>query len=106
MYFYSKAVLQEGKENVNEDDYRYDSAARSVEGAIVMLCDTIEAAVRSLKHPSMEEIVEFIIKLIQQKIDDGQLRNAPLTIDDLHGVAESCAKVLWVFHERLNIQQK
>ncbi|NLJ64647.1 MAG: HDIG domain-containing protein [Christensenellaceae bacterium] len=103
MYFYSKAVLQEGKENVNEDDYRYDSVPpRSVEGAIVMLCDTIEAAVRSLKHPSMEEIVEFIIKLIQQKIDDGQLRNAPLTIDDLHGVAESCAKVLYgVFHERV-----
>lgn len=103
MYFYSKAVLQDGKENVNEDDYRYDGVPpKSAEAAIVMLCDTIEAAVRSLKQPSMEEIEEFTFKLIQQKIEDGQLRNAPLTMDDLHDIAESCAKVLYgVFHERV-----
>lgn len=102
-YFYAKAVQELGEENVDDSEYRYDGQPpHTAEAAIVMLCDTIEAAVRSLKHPTIEEINDFILKLIQQKIDDGQLRYAPLTISDLYKIAQSCATVLYgVFHERI-----
>ncbi|MDO5023099.1 MAG: HDIG domain-containing protein [Eubacteriales bacterium] len=102
-YFYSKAVEQHGEENINDADFRYDGyPPKSVEAALIMLCDTIEAAVRTLKHPTKEEINDFILKLIQQIIDSGQLRNAPLTMADLYKIAQSCSTVLYgVFHERI-----
>lgn len=103
MYFFSKAVQTSGADQVDQSEYRYDGTPpRSKEGAIVMLCDTIEAAVRTLSKPTREEIQAFILKLIQQKIDDGQLQNAPLTLKDLHHLAEACTAVLYgVFHERI-----
>ena len=103
MYFYSKAVNGVHKDAVDEDAYRYDGTPpRTREGAIVMLCDTIEAAVRSLSNPTQAEINTFIEKLIKQKLDDGQLDNAPLTIQELNQIAHACATVLsGVFHERI-----
>ena len=101
-YFYSKA-LKEAKVAVNEDDYRYGGRPpQSVEASIVMICDTIEAAVRSLNNPSSEEVQQFITKLIRGKLDDGQLNQAPLTMQDLHSIQESCATIIHgIFHERI-----
>ena len=67
-----------------------------------MLCDTIEAAVRTLNNPTTEEIHAFIWKLIRGKIDDGQLANAPLTMKDLYNIQSTCANVVHgIFHERI-----
>lgn len=101
-YFYSKAI-QEGSEPVDEDSFRYEGRPpQSAEAAIVMLCDTIEAAVRSLNSTSREEISAFIWKLIRGKLDDGQLMNAPLTLHDLTLIQATCANVVYgIFHERI-----
>lgn len=101
-YFYSKAI-QEGSEPVDEGSFRYDGyPPQSAEAAIVMLCDTIEAAVRSLNSTSREEISAFIWKLIRGKLDDGQLMNAPLTLLDLTRIHQTCASVVYgIFHERI-----
>ncbi len=103
MYFYSKAMQNAPGTEVDVDDYRYDGTPpTSAEGAIVMLCDTIEAAIRSLSSPTREEINDFIVRLIQRKLEDGQLINAPLTMQDLNKIALACATVLYgVFHERI-----
>lgn len=103
MYFFSKAVKTSGAAQVDQSEYRYDgNPPHSKEGAIVMLCDTIEAAVRTLSTPTRQEIQDFILQLIRQKMDDGQLQNAPLTIQDLDQLAKACATVLYgVFHERI-----
>ena len=103
MYFYSKAVKATGSAQVDQSEYRYDGQPpHSKEGAIVMLCDTIEAAVRTLSSPTKEEIQDFIMQLIRQKMDDGQLQNAPLTIQNLYQLSRACATVLYgVFHERI-----
>ncbi len=67
-----------------------------------MLCDTIEAAIRTLSNPSQQEIMNFIDNLIQKKIESGQLVNAPLTLQDLNTIRDTCAMVLHgVFHERI-----
>ncbi len=101
-YFYSKA-LKEGGDPVDEDSFRYEGdPPQTAEAAIVMLCDTIEAAVRSLSTTSREEISAFIWKLIRGKLDDGQLVNSPLTLRDLNAIQATCANVVYgIFHERI-----
>ncbi|MBO2516371.1 MAG: hypothetical protein CW338_03725 [Clostridiales bacterium] len=104
MYFYSKALQQAEGKDVNIDNFRYNAALPSTrESAIIMICDTIEAAVRSMKNPSPEEIEEFIHKLIRGKIEDGQLSQSPLTLQDIDKIINTCVKQMTgVFHERIS----
>ena len=103
MFFYHKACqMADGKE-VNINDFRYDGRRPTTrEAAIVMLADTVEAAVRSMQDPTPEKIRAFIEKLVRGKLDDGQLSNAPLTLRDIQQIIEAFCTVLHgVFHERI-----
>ena len=102
-YFYIKAVAQEGEENVDIADFRYEGPApQTKEAAIIMLADIAEAGVRSLKQRSGEEIDAFVHKLIKNKLDDGQLDHTPLTLRDLELIAQAFTKVLiGMYHERV-----
>ena len=97
-YFYAKAG-----EPSDDSSFRYDSVPpQSAEAAIVMLCDTVEAAIRTLSAPTPDEIKDFIWKLIKGKLDSGMLSNAPLTIKDLYLIRDTCATVVHgIFHERI-----
>ncbi len=104
MYFYHKAVQQANGEPVDINDFRYDgSRPTTKESAIIMLCDTIEAAVRSRKSGmTQDELEEYILKLVRGKLSDGQLSNSPLTLHDIDAICGSCAIVLkGVKHERV-----
>lgn len=103
MYFYHKAVQQANGKSVNIDDFRYDSTPPATkEAAIIMLCDTIEAAVRSMKEHDPDAVESFIIKLIRGKLEDGQLSNSPLTLQDIDKICHACIRVLGgVYHERV-----
>lgn len=103
MYFYSKAVREMGEENVDISSFRYDSQPPSTkEGALLLLCDTIEAAVRSMSNPTPEAIEDFIVKLVRGKLQDGQLSQSPLTLRDIDAICQACSTVLnGVFHERI-----
>lgn len=97
-YFYSKAG-----EPVDDEDFRYDGTPpESAEVAIVMLCDTIEAAVRTLSTPTPDEITAFIWKLIRGKMEEGLLQKAPLTLQNLYTIRDVCATMVYgIFHERI-----
>ena len=104
MYFYHKAVQQANGEPVDINEFRYDGSRPSTkESAIIMICDTIEAAVRSRKDSmTQEELEEYILKLVRGKLSDGQLNNSPLTLHDIDAICASCAIVLkGVNHERV-----
>lgn len=104
MYFYHKAVqLATNGEAVDMDTFRYDGRPpRSAEAAILMLCDTIEAAVRTLQNPTPEAMEEFIVKLVRGKLEDGQLSDCPLTLRDIDKICAAVTTVLsGVFHERI-----
>lgn len=74
MYFYAKAVKMLGEENVDIRDFRYDGPKpQTAEAAILMLSDTVEAAVRSMSEPTQEKISALIRKLVRGKMEDGQL---------------------------------
>ena len=103
MYFYSIAVKQANGQPVDDQLFRYDAEPPATkEGAVVLLCDTIEAAVRSMQNPTPDAIEEFIIKLVRGKLQDGQLSNSPLTLKDIDDICHASATVLnGVFHERI-----
>ena len=103
MYFYHKALQQADGNPVDIDTYRYDGRPpRTKEGAIVLLCDTIEAAVRTMKNPTPEGIEEFIVKLVRGKLQDGQLSDSPLTLRDIDKICAAATQVLLgVFHGRI-----
>lgn len=103
MFFYHRALEQAGGREVDIADFRYDGTRPTTkEAAIVMVADTIEAAVRSMKDPSPKEIREFIQKLIQGKLQDGQLNNSPITLRDIEDICDAFCTVLnGVFHERI-----
>ena len=56
---------------------------KSKEQVIVMLADTVEAAVKSLMNPTEEEINEMVDKLIKAKIESGQLDRSEMTFEDV-----------------------
>ncbi len=103
MYFYHKALQQADGKPVDIKDFRYTGSRPSTkESAIVMLADTIEAAVRSMPDPTPQAIQRFIERLVRGKIEDGQLSNSPLSLLDIDGICEAFSNVLsGVFHERI-----
>ena len=103
MFFYHKALQQANGNPVDINVFRYDGHPPTTkEAAIVMLCDTIEAAVRTMKNPTPEGIDEFIVKLVRGKLEDGQLSDSPLTLRDIEKICAAASQVLvGVFHERI-----
>ena len=103
MFFYHKALQQANGNPVDINVFRYDGHPPTTkEAAIVMLCDTIEAAVRTMKNPTPEGIDEFIVKLVRGKLEDGQLNDSPLTLRDIEKICAAASQVLvGVFHERI-----
>ena len=103
MYFYAKAVKDMGEENVDIADFRYAGPKpQSSEAAILMLSDTVEAAVRSIHEPTQEKITAMIHKLVRGKMEDGQLDECTLTFRDIGHICDAYETVLkGVFHERI-----
>ncbi len=104
-YFYFKALKVYGAENVNEADYRYQSSVpTSREAAVVMLADTVEAAVRSMlgSGKTLEEAEEAVRILIKDKLDDGQLNHSGLAIHELDIIRQAFLQVFQgMYHERV-----
>ncbi|WP_417018613.1 HD family phosphohydrolase [Anaerotignum sp.] len=109
-FFYFKALKLYGAENVNEADYRYQGRIPSSrESAVVMLADTVEAAVRSmLGHgKTMEEAEAAVKSLMKDKLDDGQLNNSGLTLNELETIRLAFLKVFHgMYHERVSYPEQ
>lgn len=109
-FFYFKALKLYGAENVNEADYRYQGRIpSSQESAVVMLADTVEAAVRSmLGHgKTMEEAEAAVKNLMKDKLDDGQLNNSGLTLNELETIRLAFLKVFHgMYHERVSYPEQ
>jgi cyclic-di-AMP phosphodiesterase PgpH len=76
---------------------------QSAETAVVMLADGVEAAVRVLNDPSPERIREVIDHIVRQRMEQGQLRAAPLTLRQIDIVKEEFARVLaGMYHGRVD----
>ena len=103
MFFYHKALQMADGNHVDINDFRYTGPKpQTKEASIVMLADTIEAAVRSMKDPTPKAIDQFIERLIRGKLEDGQLSDCPLTLRDIDLICEAFSDILkGVYHERI-----
>ena len=107
-YFWQKARDQaaaagDGATGPNEAEFRYGGPKpQSREAAIIMLADTSEAAVRALPKPTPQRIEARVRALIRERLSDGQLDEAELTLRDLDTIAATFTQVLsGVFHSRV-----
>ena len=100
-YFYQKA--KETDEEVREEDYRYEQhKPQTKEAAILMMADTVEAAVRSKTGATPGQIEGFIRTLIKGKLNDGQFDECDLTFKDLDKIAETFGRVInGMYHKRI-----
>jgi cyclic-di-AMP phosphodiesterase PgpH len=76
---------------------------QTAETAVVMLADGVEAAVRVLNEPTPDRIREVVEHIVRQRIDQGQLRDAPLTLRQIDGIKEEFIRVLsGMYHNRID----
>lgn len=96
-YFYNKA--KQNNPHLEESDFRYSGPKpRSKESAVIMLADSIEAAVRSLDEKTPVTIEKMLRKIIGSKIEEQQLSDADLTFKEIEIIIQSFTKILMSIH--------
>ncbi|MDP6991430.1 MAG: HDIG domain-containing protein [Candidatus Marinimicrobia bacterium] len=81
-YFYRMALKED--QNVDEKQFQYPGPKPNTkETGILMICEAVEAAVRSIKEPDIMKIENMIDKIINLRVSAGQLSECPLTMDEL-----------------------
>ena len=113
MYFYAKAKKQyrlqveEGEQElkpVEESDFRYEGPKpQTIEAAIVMMSDSVEAATRAMQTAHLPRLKVACEKIVNRLFTDGQLDESDLTLQDLHKIVDSFYHVLvGVYHRRIS----
>jgi putative nucleotidyltransferase with HDIG domain len=102
-FFYQKALEYDSRDSVNIDDFRYPGPRpRSKENALIMLADSAEAAVRSLKDPTAPRIRAIVQRIFEARLNDGELDDCRLTLSDIAVIREKFIQLLTgIFHARV-----
>ena len=104
-YFYGKALRELGgdEEVAARDRYRYPGPKpQSREAAILMLADGVEASVRSLDEKDEVSIQAMVNRIVDARVEDGQLDEAELTLRNLSEIKEAFVQqLLGMYHTRI-----
>jgi cyclic-di-AMP phosphodiesterase PgpH len=102
-YFYRKQLQDFPDKEFDESLFRYPGPRPSTkEQTILMMADSIEAACKSLKNPSAQEIDQFVDKIVSGKIISGQFVNSELTFEELGICIFEFKKMLQsIYHVRI-----
>lgn len=100
-YFYMKEKNE--YEEVDPKDFSYPGPRPfSKETAILMMCDSIEAASKSLKEPNSTIIEAFVEKIINKQIEEGQFLNANITFKEIQSIKKVLKhKLANIYHLRI-----
>lgn len=99
-YFYARAQESAG-EGVTVDDapFRYPGPKPdSREAGVIMIADKVEAACRTIQQPSEPRFRAMIQQVVNGVMNDGQLEECPLTVRELHVIADTFTNVLMGIH--------
>ncbi|MDC1491838.1 HDIG domain-containing protein [Flavobacteriaceae bacterium] len=104
-YFYNKDSKLEIKPD--ETEYMYAGPKPfSKETAIVMMCDGVEAASKSLNNPDFEKINDFVNLIISKQINSDQFINANITFKEIEVIKKVLInKLINIFHIRIEYPQ-
>lgn len=102
-FYYTMKNNAENPEDIKEEDFRYPGPIpSSKEAGIIMLSDSVEAAVRSISDPTKGKIEEMVNNIIKDKLYSGQLDNCDLTLKDLEKIRKCFLKALYgIYHQRI-----
>jgi putative nucleotidyltransferase with HDIG domain len=104
-FFYAKAkqLYDPEQQAVGEESFRYPGPApQSKEAGLVMLADAIEAASRSLKSPTKDNLKRVITDIINGTLQDGQLDACDFSLRELRIVAAAFLTILYaIYHPRI-----
>ena len=106
-FFYHKAKKLDP--SVKKDDFRYlAKRPQSREAAILMIADTVEAAVRSnINHLNHGQVAGFIRTLINDKMADHQFIECNLTYRDIKEITDELVRVInSMYHKRVAYPDK
>ena len=107
-YFYIMEKRQHPDEEVDPTDFTYHGPIPfSRETAVLMICDSVEAASRSIKEPDENNISNLVDNIIQKQMDDGQFQNVDLTMRDFTTIKKVLKKKLMsIYHVRVAYPEK
>ncbi len=105
-YFYSKycASLKEGDGEPDPAPFTYPGPnPQTREASILMMADAVEAASRSLKEHSVENITELVTRIIDGQVADGLHAESPLSFRDIKQIKESfISRLRSMYHARIS----
>jgi putative nucleotidyltransferase with HDIG domain len=107
-YFYIMEKREHPDEEVDPAEFTYHGPVPfSKETAVLMICDSVEAASRSLKEPDETNISKLVDNIIQKQMDDGQFLNVDLTMRDFTTIKKVLKKKLMsIYHVRIAYPDK
>ena len=103
-FFYQKFLQEHGEAGADQEkQFRYPGPRPvSKEATILMLADTIEAACKSLKNPSVQEIDELVERLVASKGTQGQFEESMLSFGELSTCKQVFRQLLRsIYHARV-----
>lgn len=103
-FFYQQYLKEHTTYPLTEEpSFRYPGPRPiSKEATVVMLADSIEAACKSLKDPTSQDIDDMIERLITSKIEQGQLSDSTLSFSELEACKHTLKqKVRSMYHFRV-----
>jgi putative nucleotidyltransferase with HDIG domain len=102
--FFLEKAKEHGGPVPDPVEYSYPGPLpQTAETAVVMLADGVEASTRVLGEPTAEKIREVVDYIVRQRIEQGQLRDAPLTLKQLDIIKDEFTRVLiGMYHNRID----
>ncbi|MBM3707896.1 MAG: HDIG domain-containing protein [Actinobacteria bacterium] len=108
-YFYEKHKDRElirtsnGTSGLVESHFRYQTRKpQSKEAAVLMLSDSVEAAVRSIEEITPKKIEQMVNYIVDSKIKDGQLNEADITLREINIIRQSLIDgLISIYHSRI-----
>lgn len=100
-YFYMKEKAI--SENCDEKKFMYPGPKPfSKETAILMMCDSVEAASKSMKNPTSTKINDFVENIINKQVETGQFLKADITFKDIESIKKILKqKLANIYHLRI-----
>jgi putative nucleotidyltransferase with HDIG domain len=94
-YFYDKAVKENPEGEVSQEDFRYKGPKpQSVEAAILMIVDAVEATSRTLEEPTREKVEAMIRHFIVDRLTDGQFDECNLSTRQIAKITTALVRAL------------
>jgi putative nucleotidyltransferase with HDIG domain len=100
-YFYNKQI--ESNQEFDAADFSYNGPNPfSKETAILMMCDSVEAASKSLKNPTSTKINSFVEAIISKQMESKQFLNANITFKEIESIKKVLKhKLANIYHLRI-----